>query len=256
MCLIVIAHNVDAGFPLIVAGNRDEFHARPTQDAHWWPDKPDILGGRDLQAGGTWLAVHRNGRFAAVTNYRDAVAKAGKLESRGHLVTGFLDTALAPSAYVNSIDPDRYNGFNLLVGDGEHLAYLCNRNGSSRELTPGIYGVANASLDTPWPKVERSKAALEKMLQQKAVNETQLMRLLADTKRARADEVITDGLPFDKAHALTAPFIVLPDYGTRCSTVLMRDGNGDVSFSEKRFNASGNLLGQSDFRIRAAIQTP
>lgn len=254
MCLIVIAHNVDSGLPLIVAGNRDEFHGRPTQDAHWWPDKPDILGGRDLQAGGTWLAIHRNGRFAAVTNYRDAVPKAGKLKSRGHLVTGFLEATVDPSAYVRSINPDQYDGFNLLVGDGEQLAYLCNRDGSNRELAPGIYGVANASLDAPWPKVERSKATLEQLIHQKAVNETQLMRLLADKNKARADEVIIDGLAFDKAHALTAPFIVLPDYGTRCSTVLLRDNNGDVRFSEKRFSASGDVLGQSDFRFRSATQ--
>ncbi|MBT8098833.1 MAG: NRDE family protein [Gammaproteobacteria bacterium] len=252
MCLIVVAHKANPDLPLVLAANRDEFHARPTQEARWWADKPDILGGRDLQAGGTWLAIHRSGRFAAVTNYRDAAPKKGGLLSRGHLVTGFLESTESPLDYLKSVETDRYDGFNLLVGDGEQLAYSCNRDAVCRELPPGIYGVANASLDAPWPKVERSKAALDQLLQPGGVNETQLMRLLADRKKAQAKEVVTGGLPFEKAHALTAPFIVLPDYGTRCSTTLIRDGNGQLQFAEQRFDAGGKPLGQSNFQFSAS----
>lgn len=249
MCLIVIAHRVSTDLPLIVAANRDEFHARPTQNADWWPDKPDILGGRDLQAAGTWLAVARDGRYAAVTNYRDADQPTARLQSRGHLVTGFLEGNASPIDYVSSLDGHRYAGFNLVVGDAETLAYRCNRDGTPRELVPGIYAVANATLDTPWPKVERTKQALQALLDAGRVNETELLRLLNDRERARASEVRTGGLPFDKAHALTAPFVVMPDYGTRSSTVLTRDRDGDVRFTEKRFDNAGRSTGQSDFRF-------
>lgn len=252
MCLVIIAHQVDPAYPLVVAGNRDEFHLRPTQDAHWWPDKPDVLGGRDLQAGGTWLALHRNGRFATVTNFRDAQPPAGNLASRGHLITAFLDGNESPSDFVATIEGERYGGFNLLVTDDKQLAYLSNRDGDARLLPPGIYGVANATLDTPWPKVERSKAALVALLKTDAINETSLLRMLGDRNRARVDEVETGGHPFDKAHALTAPFVVLPDYGTRCSTIVIRDERGSIRMTEKRFAANGQSVGQSDFRFDVA----
>lgn len=250
MCLVIIAHRASKDLPLIVAGNRDEFHARPTQDAHWWLDKPDILGGRDLQAAGTWLAVSRNGRYAAVTNYRDADQPPARLESRGHLVTGFLEGDTSPIDYVSSLDGERFAGFNLLVGDGDTLAYRCNRDGAGRELAPGIHAVANATLDTPWPKVERTKIALRTLLDAGRINETELLRLLDDRERARVSEVRTGGLPFDKAHALTAPFVVMPDYGTRSSSILTRDSAGEVCFIEKRFDAAGRSIGQSNFRFR------
>lgn len=247
MCLVVIAYRVSPDYPLIVAANRDEFHARPAESAYWWADKPDVLGGRDLQAGGTWLAVQRKGRFATVTNFRDAVKPSGKLLSRGHLITDFLDSDLSAIDFLQTIQGERYSGFNLLVADGETLAYLSNRGGDSRSLSPGIYAVANESLDTPWPKVLRSKSALQKLVDAKAVNETELLRLLDDRRKAKSTDVDTQGLPFEKAHALTAPFIVLPDYGTRCSTVLLRDSTGRIRLVEKRFSADGVSTGSNEF---------
>lgn len=241
--------------PLIVAGNRDEFHARPTQDAHWWPDEPDVLGGRDLQAGGTWLGLHRNGRFATVTNFRDAVAPVGNLASRGHLTTKFLTSDISPIDYVADIQGQHYGGFNLLVSDGEQMAYLSNRNSNCQELPPGIYGLANAALDTPWPKIMRSKTALRALLDANNINQTSLLRLLNDRDKARVGEVQPEGLPFDKAHALTAPFIVLPDYGTRCSTTIIRNRQNTISMTEKRFAASGTSTGQSDFRFVVSDQS-
>lgn len=234
---------------MIVAGNRDEFHARPTQDAHWWPDHPDILGGRDQQAGGTWLALRRNGRFASVTNYRDAEPSSGKLRSRGHLITGFLNGTTTPLDYLETIDGERYAGFNLLVSDGTELAYLSNRGGGMRSLAPGVYGLANATLDTPWHKVARSKAALAALLESNSINETALLRILADRQRARVSEVDSERLPFDKAHAMTAPFVVQADYGTRCSSVILGDAAGKLMFVERRFNADGNDSGRSAFRL-------
>jgi uncharacterized protein with NRDE domain len=243
---------VHPGLPLIVAANRDEFHARPTQKMHWWVEKSTILAGRDLQGGGTWLGLDRRGRFATVTNFRDAVPPSRRRPSRGGLVTGFLETDLTPLDYFKTLEADRYAGFNLLVYDGEQLAYLSNRGGTAGLLPAGLYGVANATLDAPWPKVERTRAALGSLIDEDVVNESRLFRVLDDRERASARDLDTQGLPFEKAHAFSAPFIVLPDYGTRCSTVLLRDANGELRVSEKRFGPDGHATGQSDFRFQLA----
>ena len=245
MCLVVIGFRANERYPLIVAGNRDEFHVRPTQSARWWADKPDIGGGRDLQAGGTWLALHRRGRFATVTNYQSAKIESGKLSSRGLLVTGFLESDLEPLAYLRSIDGSAYAGFNLLVSDGKTLGYVSNRDADARLLDPGLYGLSNATLDTPWHKVERSKASLRQLLDNDTVNETELMRLLDDRAKGPAREVQSGRLPFARAHALTAPFVVLPDYGTRCSSTVLADRDGAWRLLERRFDAQGKKRGES-----------
>ena len=250
MCLVVIAWQQHPEFPLIVAGNRDEFHARPTEDARWWADQPDIVGGRDLQAGGTWLALHRSGRFATVTNFRDAVPPSARFRSRGHLVTEFLRSTADPVDFLQGIDGAAYAGFNLLVGDGESLACLSNRADGPQMLAPGIYGLSNALLDSPWHKVLRAKAALSELLRRDKINESELFRLLGDRQRAPVDEISSEHLPFDTAHAISAPFIVLPEYGTRCSSVVIRTSNADWQFHERRFDAAGHVTGDSAFRIR------
>lgn len=251
MCLLVIAHGISAEYPLVLAGNRDEFHGRPSQEARWWPDKRDVLGGRDDQAGGTWLAVHRDGRFATVTNFRDAVPPSSRLRSRGHLITEYLDGVLSPEAYLASIDGERYAGFNLLVGDKDQLVYLSNRGAGLVVLPPGLYGVANATLDTPWSKVERSKTALAELLESGRANETNILKMLRDRDKASVHKIDADGLPFARAHAFSAPFIVQPDYGTRCSTVLLRDVHDRVRFTEVRYGVDGESRGRSDFAFEA-----
>ena len=180
MCLLVFALRKHPRLPLIVAGNRDEFHARPTQAAHWWPDKPGVVGGRDLQAGGTWLALHNSGRFATVTNFRDAERPSPKHRSRGHLVTGFLEGNSSPKAYLEEIDENAYAGFNLIVGTVDEVAYLSNREQGTRDLSPGTYGLSNALLDGPWHKVESSKRGLSDLLDEDSINESSLLRLLGD----------------------------------------------------------------------------
>ena len=245
MCLVVLAFRAHDDVPLVVAANRDEFHARPTRDAGWWPDAPDVLAGRDLQAGGTWLGVHRSGRFATVTNYRDADEPRAGFESRGHLVTKFLQSTQTPAEFLHSIDADAYAGFNLLLGDGESLAYLSNRGGGLQELPPGIYGLSNATLDTPWEKVERSKKVMADLLECGNLNETELLRLLNDREKGPVSEVKSGHLAFEQAHAITAPFIVMPDYGTRCSTVVRHDSDGRWQFIERRFDANGNATGET-----------
>lgn len=251
MCLLVFALHTHPRLPLIVAGNRDEFHERPTQAAHWWADNREIVGGRDLQAGGTWLAVHRNGRFAAVTNYRDAHRENAGLRSRGHLITGFLDTEAGALQYLDSIDREAYAGFNLLVADRRSAAYLSNRGAGMRELPPGIYGLSNATLDDPWTKVTRSKSRLAELIGEDNVDEARLLNMLGDRQKASAEEVQTNGLSFAMAHALTAPFIVHPVYGTRCSTVVTIDESGSVRFVERSFDADGRTTGEARFAFES-----
>jgi len=245
MCLVVVAFGVHERFPFVFAGNRDEFHARPAQAAHWWPDRPDLLAGRDLQAGGTWLALHRAGRFATVTNYRDAKPESGKLMSRGHLVTDYVEGEAAPLEFLQGVDCDAYAGFNLLVSDGRALAYLSNRGEPARQLDAGVYGLSNASLDTPWHKVKRGKASMRDLLQRDRIDRTELLRLLDDRDRGPVDEAESGRLPFDKAHAITAPFIVTPDYGTRCSTAVIADTAGRWDFFERRFDPAGETRGET-----------
>lgn len=251
MCLIALALGKVPGYPLVVAANRDEFHARPTQDAHWWPDRPDVLGGRDLQAGGTWLALGRNGRFATVTNFRDAQPPQPQHRSRGHLVTGFLEAELAPEAYLATIREDAYSGFNLIVGTATEVAYLSNREVGMRKLAPGIYGLSNALLDGPWHKVESKKDGLSELIENNSVNESSLMRLMDDRGKAPVDEVEAGHLDLTTAHAISAPFIVLPEYGTRCTTVVLADDDGNWSFTERRFDPAGTSKGESRFTFNA-----
>ena len=239
-------------YPLILAANRDEFHARPTADADWWEDRPDVLGGRDLQAGGTWLAVSRQGRLATVTNFRDAKLPDSGSRSRGHLVTGFLDSVSSPDNYLDGIDEDAYAGFNLIVADGKDVAYLSNREEGKRSLSPGIYGLSNALLDGPWDKVVRSKERLGNLVERDDLDVEALLHLMDDRNPGPADDVERGRLDFATAHAITAPFIVLPEYGTRCSTVVLVDNDGRWRFVERRFDSNGQQTGDSDFSFMAA----
>jgi uncharacterized protein with NRDE domain len=250
VCLIVLAIGQHPEYALVLAANRDEFHARPTASAGWWEDRPDILGGRDLQAGGTWLAVSRSGRLATVTNFRDAKLPETGPRSRGHLVTDFLAAAASPDDYLDSIDEDAYAGFNLIVADGDEVAYLSNREEGKRSLSPGVYGLSNALLDGPWDKVERSKRRLDELLGNDDVSIATLLRLMDDRNRGPAGEVEHGRLDFDTAHAITAPFIVLPEYGTRCTTVVLVDSDGRWQFFERRFDSRGRCTGESEFSFQ------
>lgn len=251
MCLVVFAWKVHPDYRLILAANRDEFYQRPSQPLQWWPDKPDLLAGRDLQAGGTWLAIGRNGRFATVTNYREHQRKKPGLLSRGELVTDFVDGSSRAEHFAGSVEGQRYAGFSLLAADGDDLCYSSNRGDKPESLAPGVYGLSNASLDTPWTKVIRSRDGLQSLIRSGNVNETSLVRLLGDRTAATVPDIEPGELPFDLARALTAPFIVSKEYGTRCTTTLMLSQSGEVSLSERRFDDKGERSGESRFRFSA-----
>ncbi|MGH8223991.1 MAG: NRDE family protein [Woeseiaceae bacterium] len=251
MCLIVFAWRAHPEFRLIVAANRDEYHARPARAAHWWPDRRQLFGGRDLQAGGTWLAVSRNGRFAAVTNYREQQRPGPGQRSRGELVAAFVDGTLAPGDFARSVDGQRYAGYCLLLSDGDRLVYTSNRDAAPVELGAGVYGLANAALDTPWHKVLRARSRLASLIETGQPSETGLLRLLDDREPAPVDAVEESPLPFGLARALSAPFVVAEDYGTRCSTTLLWREQ-DIAVCERRFDTSGRDVGTTRVRFPVA----
>ena len=211
MCLILLAWRAHPELALAVAANRDEFHARPAAAAAFWPDRPAILAGRDLEAKGTWMGAARSGRFAAVTNYRGA-REPSAAESRGALVTKFLESDGTPGGYMKSLFPEKYSGFNLLACDGEELWWMSNRDGAPRRLEPGIYGLGNLLLDSP--EVEPDKG------------------------RFRAVLDIAPGVE-PLFGTLEPARIVHPQYGTRCSTVFLRSNSGRVSYSERTYSPDG-----------------
>ena len=247
MCLIVFAWEAHPEYRLILAANRDEFHGRPAQPLHWWPDRPAVLAGRDLQAGGTWLAASRNGRFATVTNYREGHQPRAGLRSRGDLVADFVSGKQSPGQYLQSLEGERYAGFSLLVSDGSELWCGSNRGDAPARLDSGIYGLSNAALDTPWPKLMRTRTGLEALVGADRVNETELLRLLADRTPAASHEIDAGDLSYEFARTVSAPFIVSSDYGTRCTTTLLWSAADRVTLTEHRFGPSGNAEGEARF---------
>jgi uncharacterized protein with NRDE domain len=252
MCLIVFAWQAHPEYRLVMAANRDEFHCRPSQALHWWADDPDILAGRDLQAGGTWLASHRAGKFATVTNYREQQRTEARFRSRGELVTNFVTSNMTAEKFGNSVAGEQYAGFSLLAIDNDDLYYVSNRGDGPTLLAPGIYGLSNASLDTPWSKLLRSRERLRLLVDSGEVNEAALMHLMADREPAPVSGEVAAELPFEIARALTAPFIVSPDYGTRCSTSVMWSHSGTVALSERSFDAAGNATGDSRYSFETS----
>ncbi|HLU05232.1 MAG TPA: NRDE family protein [Woeseiaceae bacterium] len=250
MCLVAFALKAHPDYRLVLAANRDEFHNRPAEPLHWWPDRPDVLAGRDLKAGGTWLGVSRTGRFATVTNYREDLQREHRGRSRGEVVTGFLTSTSNPLQYCNNLEPGNFAGFSLLAIAGEAAAYVSNRGDEARELAPGVYGLSNASLDTPWSKVVRSKAALQSLLREHKERELEpgpLFEMLSDAEPAPGDDYAGTGLSPGLARAVSAPFISTADYGTRCSTVVLVSSSGAVEIYERRFDRFGALEGESRF---------
>lgn len=235
MCLITFAYNAHPKYKFILAANRDEFYARPTAEAHWWEDHTDLLGGRDLQAKGTWMAIHRNGRFAAVTNYRDIKNIRQEVLSRGDLPVNFLIGEQPSKDYATDVfrSGNNYNGFNLLVM-AEELVHVSNYDDVINTLKPGIFGLSNALLDTPWPKVTRSKRVFSELIQTEFSIE-QLIEMMQDESTAADNYLPETGLDYDREKALSAMCIRTPDYGTCCTTAVTIDFEGNVEFMEKSY---------------------
>jgi uncharacterized protein with NRDE domain len=238
MCLLFFAYECHPSYSLILAANRDEFYNRPTETAHFWESHPWVLAGRDLDRLGTWMGITRSGRFAALTNFRDPSAQIIGPESRGRLVSDFLCFNDSPEKYMLEVAKKRtlYNPYNILVGDSSKLLYFNKQCTRTVELKPGIYGLSNHFLDTPWPKVQKSKQALANCIKNKTLVEPQaLFEILADTELAQDHELPMTGISREFERLLSSIYIQGADYGTRSSTVLLIDRNHHVIYREKSY---------------------
>jgi uncharacterized protein with NRDE domain len=252
MCLILVAWRAHPDYPLVVAANRDEFHARAAAAASWWPD-PAILAGRDLSAGGTWMGVTRDVRFAALTNFRDPARVMNAAPSRGAIVPQTLRHAQSVGQRLEQLQREAaaYNGFNLIFSDGTNLAVFESAVGAGRILGPGVYGLSNHLLDTPWPKVVAAKAALGAALT-RLPQEQPLLELLRDSRQADDAQLPRTGVSPEWERLLSSAFIRAPDYGTRCSSILLLDRNASVLFAEWSWDAAGSAAGQVRYSFERA----
>ena len=247
MCLMIFAHQASSRYPLVVAANRDEFHARPTAASDFWTEYPSLLAGRDLEQGGTWMGITRCGRFAAITNYRDPSRTAPAPRSRGELPLKYLTGNQDPRNYLQSVakHAEEYAGFNLLLGDRDSLWYLTNSTSTNARtplcLQPGIYGLSNARLDTPWPKVDLGKARLSELLQTASPSHDALAAVVGDQQLADPAALQMHGLESEMDQLLSAQFIVTGRYGTRSSTTLWTDKHGHARWREWSFNERGEI---------------
>lgn len=242
MCLILFAWRPDHALPLVVAANRDEFHARPSLPLGHWEEAPGVYAGRDLEAGGTWMGIGPEGRFAALTNIRDPAQKLGP-RSRGELVAGFLRGECPPEEYLAEVARrvEDYSGFNLLAGDGRYLYYLHSRHATPRVLEPGVYGLSNAALDTPWPKLLRARQGLAERLDDPQPH--RLLEVLTDPTPAPDTQLPDTGVGLATERLLSSIFIRGGHYGTRASSILLVHADGRREFSERSFGPEGAQLG-------------
>ncbi len=257
MCLLVLAWRAHPRYRLIVVANRDEYHERPAAPLGRWPEPPGVLAGRDLRAGGTWLGLDPARRFGVVTNFRELQEARPAAPSRGRLIPEYLGGSQGPAGFFGALEPRaaEYAGFNLLLADAGSLWYGSNRAAPfARELPPGVYGLSNELLDAPWPKLTRVKSRFGVWLGEPQGSAASLFALLADRTQAPAGEAPPSspgGLPPEWERILSAPFVLNPVYGTRCSTVLLLEPDGALYLAERRFDSAGECREQTEFQLNA-----
>lgn len=253
MCIATFAWNPDSDTPLLLAANRDEFFARPTEPMHWWPDS-SVLAGRDLKANGTWLGITRQGRFALLTNIRNPALRREGAPSRGVIVKNFLESAMPCASFVAALEDvtPRHEGFNFLCGqvnsDSRELWFINSAEQVGKRLDGGFYGLSNASLDTDWPKLSRAKQGLRHALAERdvAAQGERLLRLLRNATATSDQQLPKTGVPLEWERALGSIFINLDGYGTRASTVL-RIGGGSANVTEINYAPDANVSQRNDF---------
>jgi len=255
MCLILVAWRTHPRYPLVLAANRDELHARAAMQAHWWADRPRILAGRDLAAGGTWLGVTRSGQLAALTNFRSGSSARPVGRTRGEIVVNLLESAVPVGQRLSELqhDQSQYGGFNVICSDGDRLGIFESATGTGRILDPGIYGLSNHLLDTPWPKVELAKSKIAIALGS-APDDDALLELLRDDTAAPDHALPRTGISREWERLLSSAFIRHAEYGTRCSTVIRIGTDQRIEFREWTWDIAGTLL--DDVRFEFEIETP
>jgi uncharacterized protein with NRDE domain len=252
MCLIVLAINQHPKYKLILAANRDEYYDRPSAAPAFWKDAPQVLAGKDLKGGGTWLGITKSGRIAAITNYRDPASVVTDAPSRGWLVRDYLLGGDDPASYLKKVRKDgiRYNGFNLIVGHREKLFWYSNRGEGILSLSPGLHGISNRLLDTPWPKVIRSKERLADVLaNHENISSERLFEVLRDRSVARDDVLPETGVGIEWERILSPVYITSPTYGTRSSTLILIDENDRVTLMDRTFNSRPEPLASVQFEF-------
>lgn len=239
MCLILFAYRSHPEYGLVLAANRDEFYDRPTREAAFWEDAPNILAGQDLKAGGTWMGITKTGRFGAITNYRDPGSNRTDAPSRGDLVKDFLAGHARPYDYLKIVQDkgQTYNGFNLIIGDLNELFYFSNRDGSIQSIKPGVHGLSNHLLNTPWPKVTRGTSRLHSLISKReGFSREDVFNVLADRFQP-SDKTLPDtGVGLEWERILSPLFITSGVYGTRCASILLLKYSGEVTFWERTFD--------------------
>lgn len=243
MCLILFAYRSHPVYKLILASNRDEFLQRPTARIHRWKQAP-ILAGKDLQAGGTWMGVSSNSKWAALTNFREGEELIQNAPSRGDLVVDFLNSSQTAQAYSSKLQASDkvYNGYNILLGEKDSLYYQSNRHAAPINLESGLYGLSNHLLNTPWPKVEKGKAALSNSIKKEKLNKEELFDLLRNPDLAQDEDLPDTGIAYEWEKKLSAMFIESPGYGTRVSTVLLQDYDGRTFIEERAYQPVGDPI--------------
>lgn len=251
MCLILFAYKIHPNYPLVLAANRDEYYHRPTREAQWWPEAPHLLAGQDLEGGGTWMGITRGGRIAAVTNVREGLPVPGEYRSRGFLPLDYLNHQGDDSSFSARVhdSKDSYRGYNLLFGSIAQLHYYSNRREDLAPLKAGIYGLSNAALDDPWPKVKLGKDRLKQALSCPHPDPDKLFALLADESIAADSELPQTGVSRELERLLSATLIRGENYGTRSSSVLMIDKEGQVTLLEKDRAPKGGPAREFQFSI-------
>lgn len=222
----------------MLAGNRDEFYKRPTQKAHLWDSNPKLFAGRDLKGGGTWLGVNKKGRLAALTNVREMASIKENAPSRGNIVVNALTSESKQKAFIQQLDKtsDSFNGFNLLMYENQEMLHYSSQSKVITEVEPGIHGISNADLDTPWPKVQAAKKSFTDILNQNEIDEEAIFAMLQSEKRYPPEKLPNTGLPIQKEIDVSSAFIKTEDYGTRCSTLVLVDYDGVVFFKERTYD--------------------
>lgn len=253
MCIILFANQYHPRYPMILAANRDEFHDRATAPASFWDTEPKLLAGKDLRGGGTWLGITKDGRFSAVANYRDPLYGRSDSPSRGLLVTEYLLGRAPSEDFLETLKTraGHYNGFTLLFGSAERLFCFSNRGGTPYLVEPGIHGLSNRLLDTPWPKVVRGKRILEELLAKTEEPPLEdLFAILAD--RYIPDDILLPdtGVGLETERMLAPLFVSGPGYGTRSTTVLLIDRDANVTFAERTCNGDPDRDMTVTFRFR------
>ncbi len=247
MCLIFLSYKQNKEYPLIVLANRDEFYKRPTQSAHYWEENQNILAGRDLEGGGTWMGITKNGYMSMLTNYRDIANIKPNAPTRGKLVSDYLHGEFNPKEYLVALSKtgSSYNGYSLINGHFNDPWYYSNYDKKVVQLGTGLYGLSNALLDSKWPKIESGKMALAPLISKEKIDREELFDLMINPDLAKDQDLPQTGLPLEKERAISSMFINIEGYGTRCTTLIMVDKHGKVDFTERQYE-NGQATGEEN----------